>query len=38
MDSTILNVVIYSIIGLFVVGMAYGLYGYARQVFNANRR
>ncbi len=37
MDSVLLNVVIYGIMAFFIIFIAYGLYGYARQVFNANR-
>ncbi len=38
MNSVLLNVIIYSIMAFFIVFIVYGLYGYAKQVFNANRR
>ncbi len=38
MNSTLLDFAIYGIIAFFIIFIAYGLYGYARQVFNANRR
>lgn len=38
MNSILLNVIVYGLIAFFVSCIAYGLYGYARQVFNANRR
>jgi len=38
MNSELLNFIIYGIIAFFVIFISYGLYGYARQVFNSNRR
>ncbi len=38
MNSVLLNIIIYGIMAFFIVFIAYGLYGYAKQVFNANRR
>ncbi len=37
MNSIVLNIIIYGIIAVFAVLMAYGLFGYAKQVFDANR-
>ena len=38
MNSVLLDIIIYGIMAFFVVFIAYGLYGYAKHVFNANRR
>lgn len=38
MDSILLNIVGYGLLAFFVFFIMYGLLGYARQVFNANRR
>ncbi len=38
MDSVLLNIVIYGFLALFVIFITYGLVGYAKQVFKANRR
>lgn len=38
MDSVLLNIVGYCAMGFFVVFISYGLLGYAKQVFKANRR
>jgi len=38
MNSVLLNVIIYGIMAFFVVFIVYGLYGYAKHVFDANRR
>jgi len=38
MDSSLLNIVIYGVIICFAAFITYGLYGYAKHVFNANLR
>jgi hypothetical protein len=38
MSSILLNVIIYGVLTFFIIFIAYGLYGYAKQVFKANRR
>ncbi len=38
MNLELQNIIIYGIMTFFVVFIVYGLYGYAKQVFNANRR
>ncbi|RZT00198.1 hypothetical protein EV197_1434 [Aquimarina brevivitae] len=38
MSTEILNIGIYALIAFFVAFIAYGLYGYAKHVFNANLR
>ncbi len=38
MNSELLNLIIYGIMIFFIIFIAYGLYGYAKHVFYANRR
>ena len=38
MNSVLLNIIIFGIMAFFIVFIVYGLYGYAKQVFKANRR
>ncbi len=38
MDSVLLNIIVYSFLAFFVIFITYGLVGYAKQVFKANRR
>ncbi len=38
MDSVLLNIIFYGFLSLVVFFITYGLVGYAKQVFRANRR
>ncbi len=38
MNSILLNIIIYACLAFFVIFITYGLIGYAKQVFKANRR
>ncbi len=38
MNSTLPSMIIFGVIAFFVLFITYGLLGYAKQVFNANRR
>ncbi len=38
MNSVLLNIIIYGFLAFFVFFITYGLVGYAKQVFKANRR